>query len=229
MLNLQNYIETSFWWFYSWNPTSCISCRFHGASSPSADFLPRHSPEKQTIRLQLSLSKSLQLHRGPAHILFVCILSLPLLHGGPVKHVPHACCLLLEELGVLSALLSPGRVERRGVLVHQVGVLCASRPTKVFHLCRKHKPEKIREPRDWREKETLFFYCLNKMHCYCLYCSVQHKRFSQLSAHVRRSQWKQQQVKDDCLVIKASKQVLIYENAQINRCRLTINICRCTK
>lgn len=127
----------------------------HLTISPSADFFPRHSPEKQTIRLQLSLSKSLQLHRGPAHIL-MCILSLPLLHGGPVKHVPHACCLLLEELGVLSALLSPGRVERRGVLVHQVGVLCASRPTKVFHLCRKHKPEKIREPRDWREKETFF-------------------------------------------------------------------------
>lgn len=200
----------------------------HLTISPSADFFPRHSPEKQTIRLQLSLSKSLQLHRGPAHIL-MCILSLPLLHGGPVKHVPHACCLLLEELGVLSALLSPGRVERRGVLVHQVGVLCASRPTKVFHLCRKHKPEKIRAP--WlKRKRNFFFYCLNKMHCYCLYCSVQHKRFSQLSAHVRRSQWKQQQqVKDDCLVIKASKQVLIYENAQINRCRLTINICKCTK
>lgn len=62
------------------------------------------------------------------------ILSLPLLDCGPVKHVPHACRLLLEELAVLSALLGPGRVERRGVLVHQVGVLGATRPPKVFDL-----------------------------------------------------------------------------------------------
>lgn len=63
--------------------------------------------------------------------------SLPLVCTGPVEHIPHACCLLLKELGVLSGLLSPGRVERRGVLVHQVGVLGTSRPTKVFDLERK--------------------------------------------------------------------------------------------
>lgn len=61
-------------------------------------------------------------------------LGLPLLHGGPIKHIPHAGCLLLKELAVLSAFLSPGRVERRRVLVHQVGVLGATRPAKVFHL-----------------------------------------------------------------------------------------------
>lgn len=61
-------------------------------------------------------------------------LSLPLLGGGPVKHVPHPRRLLFEELAVLGALLGPGRVEGRGVLVHQVGVLGTSGPTKVFHL-----------------------------------------------------------------------------------------------
>lgn len=69
-------------------------------------------------------------------------LSLPLLHCGPVKHVPHACCLLLEELAVLCALLGPGRVKRCGVLVHQVGVFGASRPTKVFDLVRGNKLER---------------------------------------------------------------------------------------
>lgn len=61
-------------------------------------------------------------------------LSLPLLHCGPVEHVSHAGRLLLEELAVLSALLSPGRVKRRGVLVHQVGVLSAAGPPKVLDL-----------------------------------------------------------------------------------------------
>lgn len=67
-------------------------------------------------------------------------LSLPLLHGGPVEHVPHACCLLLEELAVLSAVLGPGRVKRCGVLVHQVGVLGASRTAKVFDLTEAEEP-----------------------------------------------------------------------------------------
>lgn len=61
-------------------------------------------------------------------------LCLPLLHCGTVEHVPHARRLLLEELAVLSALLGPGWVERRGVLVHQMGVLGASRPTEVLDL-----------------------------------------------------------------------------------------------
>lgn len=67
-------------------------------------------------------------------------LSLPLLHGGPVEDVPHACCLLLEELAVLSAVLGPGRVKRCGVLVHQVSVLGASRTAKVFDLMEAEEP-----------------------------------------------------------------------------------------
>lgn len=62
------------------------------------------------------------------------LLSLPFLYCGTVKHVPHACCLLLKKFAVLCALLGPGRVKRCGVLVHQVGVFGASRPTKVFDL-----------------------------------------------------------------------------------------------
>lgn len=59
---------------------------------------------------------------------------LPLLHCWPVKHISHSCSLLLKELAVLSALLSPGWVKRCGVLVHQVGVLRASGATKVLDL-----------------------------------------------------------------------------------------------
>lgn len=64
--------------------------------------------------------------------------SFPLLGCGTVKHVPHACCLLLEELAVLSALLGPGRVERCCVLVHEVGVFGATGTAKVFDLGEKY-------------------------------------------------------------------------------------------
>lgn len=73
-------------------------------------------------------------------------LSLPLLHRGPVKHVPHACCLLLEELAVLCALLGPGGVKRCGVLVHQVGVFGASGPTKVLDLVEGNKGKRWLRP-----------------------------------------------------------------------------------
>lgn len=53
---------------------------------------------------------------------------------GSLKDVPHPRCLLLKELGVLRALLAPGRVKGRGVLVHQVCVLCPPRAPKVLDL-----------------------------------------------------------------------------------------------
>lgn len=51
---------------------------------------------------------------------------LALLDGRPIENVTHAGCLLLVELGVLRVVLGPGRVEGRGVLVHQVSVLGAA-------------------------------------------------------------------------------------------------------
>lgn len=90
-------------------------------------------------------------------------LSLPLLHGGPVEHVPHARRLLLEELAVLGALLGPGGVERRGVLVHQVGVLGASRPTKVFDLRR----EKVNQMQN-KTFQNLFMFNKKRWQLTCM-------------------------------------------------------------
>lgn len=72
------------------------------------------------------------------------VLSLPLLYCGPIKHISHACCLLLKELAVLGALLGPSRVKWCGVLVHQVSVLGTPRPTKVFDLMTDGEGVKVR-------------------------------------------------------------------------------------
>lgn len=61
-------------------------------------------------------------------------LGLPLLHCRSVKHISDSSSLLLEELAVLSALLGPGRVKRRGVLVHKMSVLSAPGAAKVLDL-----------------------------------------------------------------------------------------------
>lgn len=86
------------------------------SSFPSATFHPNeHTPSVSLFPLNLDSG-------------------LPLLHCWSVKHISHSCSLLLKELAVLSALLSPGWVKRCGVLIHQVGVLSASGATKVLDL-----------------------------------------------------------------------------------------------
>lgn len=104
----------------------------------SVRFLPQHEVQE---RESLDSAECGTVSKAAAKDLVKSGLSLPLLHCGPVEHVPHARRLLLEELAVLSTLLGPGRVERRGVLVHQVGVLGASGPTKVFDLMREEEPK----------------------------------------------------------------------------------------
>lgn len=117
---------------YWGNPPPCQT------SSLWNQFVSSHGETSRTERFSLrdaDQSVQLQLKRRLGSPL-----SLPLLHGGPVEDVPHACCLLLEELAVLSAVLGPGRVKRCGVLVHQVSVLGASRTAKVFDLMEAEEP-----------------------------------------------------------------------------------------
>lgn len=108
----------------------------------SVCFLPQHEVQE---RESFDSAGCNTVSKAAAKDLVKSGLSLPLLHCGPVEHVPHARRLLLEELAVLSALLGPGRVERCGVLVHQVGVFGASRPTKVFDLMREEEPHQRTE------------------------------------------------------------------------------------
>lgn len=112
----------------------CRRAAGEGAGQGHGNSVSRQSPGSSLPSVPAQALGQLARQRLPGTPPAPTLGRFPLLGRGPLKDIPHARCLLLEELGVLRALLAPGRVERGGVLVYQVRVLRPSRAPEVLDL-----------------------------------------------------------------------------------------------